>query len=208
MTASQRDNGSMLLEFVISMPILMVLAMLILQFAQIWTAKQLVAYSAFCAARSTLCVNGSEAQSASEFAARRVMAWSNILGVGGLGDLVGMRVPGWGVIPETAGIDRDQRVTVRLDSKIQDLSAGLPANVRAAQVTFRCPLLVPVAGQMISWYAYGGHYSEDDWETFGWTGKKRPSAFPYIELTETCILPLPYSTASLPSNAYRNDSYF
>lgn len=43
-----------------TMPLLMMLVMLVLQFALIVTARQLVAYAAFCAARSTLSANDRE----------------------------------------------------------------------------------------------------------------------------------------------------
>ena len=58
--ARTKRRGSVLMEFVMTMPLLMMLVMLVLQFALIVTARQLVAYAAFCAARSTLSANDRE----------------------------------------------------------------------------------------------------------------------------------------------------
>ena len=195
-------RGSMLMEFVLVMPLLFIMIMLVLQFAQVWMVKQVMSYAAFCAARSTICVNEAypaDAQHGAETAAKRVLAWVNFFGTGGS---KGVKVPGWGEIPESAGIDR--RVTVYLNDAIPEIGYPIPG-ARAAQVVFNCPLLIPIAGQMVSWYAQHT-YADGDAEIWGWTGKQcllpGEGVFPYIRLRKTCILPLPYSTANLPVNAY------
>ena len=55
-------KGTMLMEFVLTMPILFMLIMLVIQFAQVMLARQMVAYAAFCSTRSMLCSKPSEWQ--------------------------------------------------------------------------------------------------------------------------------------------------
>lgn len=203
-------SGSMLMEFVLVMPILFILIMLVLQFAQVWMVKQMTAYAAFCAARATICVNDgnyADSQHGAEMAAKRVLAWVNLAGTSGSGGAAGVTVPGWGGIPETVGVDR--RVAVNLDGAIPEIGYSIPG-VRAAQVVFNCPLVIPIAGPMVSWYAKHS-YAVGDMAIWGWTGKQSlmpgEGVFPYVQLRKTCILPLPYSTSNLPVNAYAWESF-
>lgn len=202
--------GSMLMEFVLVLPILFILIMLVLQFAQVWMVKQVMAYAAFCAARATICVNSAnyaDSQRGAEMAAKRVLSWVNLGGRSGSGGAPGVTVPGWGGIPETTGIDR--RVRVNLDGAIPEIGMTIPG-ARAAQVVFNCPLIIPIVGSMLSWYARNG-YADGDMEIWGWTGKQclmpGEGVFPHMQLRKTCILPLPYSTAKLPLNAYFWESF-
>ena len=244
MKGVNQRTGSMLMEFVISMPILVMLIMLVIQFAQIWTVRQCVAYSAFCAARSLLSANPVEwstlrakKERCDHAAARRVLSWVTMLGTrssdrlrsfetadssvesaydkskfqfvtlirGDLGTHDVM-VPGWGQVNESNSID----MRLNVESWPRD---GLDYQGYAkSTVSFKFPLLIPIAGQMVSWLAK--HRAEDsdfikkNMELTGWTGEEETfDGFPYIELKETCVLPLPYSPARLPLNAYDYTAY-
>ena len=242
-------RGSMLMEFVLTMPILFMLIMLILQFAQIMVVRQFVAYAAFCSTRSMLCSNPSEwkqknSRSNCAFqAARRVLAWVNIFGTPetahlrgreegyidhGAGDfsdiddksteayttiMYGSKethdvlIPGWGQIPESNSIDR--RLDVECGPKIPN------GKYAYSTVKYKFPLLIPVAGQMIGFFmkhsASESKYMQSKDLPPGWIDELGPDemidGMPYITLTETCVLPLPYSTARLPVNAFDYLSY-
>ena len=87
-------------------------------------------------------------------------------------------------------------------------SSACPWQTRA-KVEFDFPLLMPVAGQMMSYL-----FKEDPDSVaqkiragelavkpgVGWTGQeeKKDYSYPYITLKEMCILPKPYSTGIYP----------
>ena len=225
-------KGSMLMEFVLVMPILFMFIMLIIQFAQIMVVRQFVAYAAFCSTRSMLCTNPAEwnplvnpdkRDRCTHQAARRVLAWVNIFGdpetadlrswdeetrslgrfsdlgettisyttvIYGSKDTHDVIVPGWGQIPESNSIDKRLHVVSGLrvpnDSMVPD------SRYAYSTVRYDFPLLIPVAGQVI------GFFMNQD---------KKIHEMPYITLTETCVLPLPYSTAKLPLKAFDYSSY-
>ena len=240
-----RKKGSVLMEFVLAMPILFMLVMLVLQLAQIMVVRQFVAYAAFCSARSMLCSNPSEwllknsKNNCAFQAARRVLAWVNIFGTPETANLRSwdegylsvsasdfsdfgddspiafatmiygsaathdVLVPGWGQILESNSVDR------RLD-----VSPGVnPGKCAWSTIRYKFPLLIPVAGQMVSFLAKHdadeSRYMQGTDLMPGWTGEEELlDGVPYIELTETCVLPLPYSTANLPGNPYGVGSAF
>ena len=243
-TAFQMKKGSILMEFVLTMPILFMLIMLVLQFAQIMVVRQFVAYAAFCSTRSMLCSNPSEFDSknpkqfqCTHQAARRVLAWVNIFGTPetahlrgweegyaevGAGDFsdIGDKstesyvtmmygssethdvlVPGWGQIPESNSIDR--RLEVEYGPRGFDGRFAPNGKYAYSTVRYKFPLLIPIAGQMISFLAKHSAeeslYVKSKASMSGWTGEEELfDGVPYIELTETCVLPLPYSTVNLP----------
>ena len=49
-----KRRGSVLMEFIIVAPLMLILISMILQFAQIWIAREITAYAAYCACRSVL----------------------------------------------------------------------------------------------------------------------------------------------------------
>ena len=240
-------QGSMLLEFVLTMPILMMLIMLVLQFAMIVTVRPMVSYAAFCAARSTLCANPVDSlnsdwrENCAFHAARRALAWVTILGteesqkyrsfdtenikVGSsdfadIGDtstesfvtvMYGdenthdVVVPGWGQVPESNSVDKRLSVKTNL----------FPGRSAAATVVYNYPLLIPIAGQMIGWLTRhswkNSAYVKSGTLQPGWFDEVEDAGLidgvPFITLTETCVLPLPYSPDSLPLNAFDYLSY-
>ena len=236
--------GTMLMEFVLTMPILFMLIMLIVQFAQIMVVRQFVAYAAFCSTRSMLCSNPSEwnngdkKYNCAHQAARRALAWVNIFGtpetahlrgweeetrslgrfsdlgettisyatvIYGSKDTHDVLVPGWGQVPESNSIDR--RLEVECGPEEPNGKCAY------STVRYKFPLLIPVAGQMISFLAKHSAdesmYMQSKSLMPGWTGEQELfDGVPYIELTETCVLPLPYSTARLPGYPYGVGSAF
>ncbi|MBO7482716.1 MAG: pilus assembly protein [Kiritimatiellae bacterium] len=198
MTARGTRKGSVLMEFVLSMPIMITLIFLVVQFAQVWTARQMVSYAAFCATRSMLSANPKEWQNGGKtsrcdhVAASRVLAWVNIYGPGDT-----MMVPGWGKIPQSSSVD----------DRLEVESNHVEGQYATSKVKYKFPLLIPVAGQMVSYLAQHSaneakYMSSGTPETM-WSGEEELfDDVPYIELTETCVLPLPYDPSSQPENAY------
>ncbi len=182
------------MEFVLTMPILVVFVMLILQIALIGTTRQFVAYSAFCAARSMLVVGPAEAadNKGPYAAARRALAWVTTASDEG----ADVYVPGWGTIPESASIDK--RLTV-------EASHADGSHVRC-KMKYEMPLVIPVAGAIIGWLFHDGRGVVEKAEASTVPGYSEPSpliaGLPYMTLTETCVLPLPYSLKNLPKDAY------
>ena len=181
MKSMAREKGSVLMEFVIVMPMLIVLLMLVLQFALVWIAREQTAYAAYCAARSSLSYNPAEQQSAAQNAACLALSWVNGASAGGSS----RQIPGWGNIPNSGGMG--SWVRVRL---------GNSQGRRVATVTYDYPLGVPIASLLIS-AANAGNNSEIQMQ--GWFGTPAyRNGYPYITLTETCVLPAAYADNNLP----------
>ena len=272
-----RRRASVLMEFLLVFPIILLLVSMLLQFAQIWIARQITAYAAYCATRATLCVRAdndtypksSDPRSSytyapldpevkeAKHAAESVCAWMCLVGLstdakatlssdsgsvdwGRFHDMTSevesrdtiyrdvsssrsseLNIPGWGSIPGSSS----RRIRVQADV----LQGGASGNYAAVRVRFKFPLLLPLAGKIISWavahpsegsssynsatgtWAGDSYYSvhsgwhrgkesvmRDDgtvedrsYATYGQEGK-----FPFIELTEICVLPRPYVTTN------------
>lgn len=204
MSGLRQRRGSMLLEFVLTMPTLVLMMMLVVQIAQVWMVRQLVAYSAFCAARSTVCAHPLEQSSAAYNAARTALSVVSLPG-GGKDKSSFVSIPGWGFVANAGGIDaRRLSVSVNAVEALENVFGYAPER-STVTVRYKFPLMVPIAGAMIGWYASGRSYQEGDWEIYGWTrsdASQHLDGFPYIELKETCAVPLPYSTRNLPLLAY------
>ena len=70
--SSRGACGSVMLEFVIAFPLILVLALACFQMAQVWIAKMVVHYAAFCAARTALVRPAVEYDAFGQQAARQV----------------------------------------------------------------------------------------------------------------------------------------
>lgn len=172
-------KGSVLMEFLLVFPIIILLVSMVLQFSQIWIARQVTAYAAYCATRATLCVNTAEQARAAQYAAESVCAWVCLAGLStdekatlesesgdvdwgrfhNMTDEVESRdtiykdvsaprsselnIPGWGSVPGSSS--RHARVHVDV------LRGGASGNYAAVRVRFKFPLLLPLAGKIISW---------------------------------------------------------
>ena len=252
-----KRRGSVLMEFIIVAPLMLILISMILQFAQIWIAREITAYAAYCACRSVLSANEDDAAHGAQKAAELACSWMCLAGLPGAassgggsedvtlpryhdrddfsdtetvdyddGDGVAgeVRIPGWGSIP---GSDS---APVRVTASIVSV-----ADRAVVRVEFKFPLLMPLVGRMVSLFVnsdetsaegesgkfdYGSH-SLADGSNPAWRGETyvmdsegnriRTDAsvawgsdgrFPYITLTDYCMLPKSYSGKGLPRNSY------
>ena len=262
-----KRRGSILMEFVIVAPIILLLVSMILQFAHVWTARQITAYAAYCAARSIMAVPRAEQKDAAKKAAELACSWMSLVGMPDavvavrdraatssthvrVGRLHGVDeipteetvyeyrgepiaeevgIPGWGSIPGSDSANA--RVSVEV---VKD---GRDAPVAEVTVKFKFPLVLPLAGRMLSWWVnradekidsldYGSHRTSAG-DVPGWSGQEvvmdadgnavvrnndgakvehgYEGKYPFIVLTETCVLPMPYSTELFPKYGYRRD---
>ena len=258
-------GGSILMEVVLVAPLIMLLVSMVLQFAHVWTARQVTAYAAYCATRAIVAVPPGEQGNAAKKAAELACSWMTLVGLpssvitarnaaaaksqvhlGRLHDrsdvsdtetIYGdntplseeIAIPGWGTIP---GSDSTQ---LRV-SETKVIESGMDRPIVAVTVKFKFPLVLPLAGRMLSWAANRddeglekfdyGHHKMTGGNNPGWAGQEvvmnesggseeRADAhdssrsadgkYPFITLTETCVLPMPYSTKRFPANGYRSD---
>ena len=196
------------METVIVMPLLLLLVFGVIQFAHIWTARQMVAYAAFCATRAVMVVPSvpsSEQDKAALNAAEVALSWMNM--ADGDQDENTVKIPGWGEVVGSAR-SRD-RVTV----KVEKGGEG-DDEVAQVEVTFKFPLLIPVMA-VNRIFAKGAkqasillpdtskaNFYEDLVTASERLGEDEIGGWPYIKLTETCVLPMPYSTEDFPAGAF------
>ena len=198
-------RGSVLMETVIVMPVLLLLIFGVIQFAHIWTARQMVAYAAFCATRAAMVVPPGEQEKTALNAAEVALSWMNM--ADGDQDENTVKIPGWGEVVGSA-CSRD-RVAV----KVEKGGEG-DEEVAQVEVTFKFPLLIPVmavnrifakgakqASILLSDTSKANFY-EDLVSASERMGEGEIGGWPYIKLTETCVLPMPYSTKDFPIGAF------
>ena len=210
--ASRRGRrGSVLAETVIVMPLLLLLIFGIIQFALIWTAKQMTAYAAFCATRAIMVVPPGEQQKAARDAAKVALSWMALADEGrGRGSSVS--IPGWGSVLGSGTIDqRLQRDDGDNAVKILEDGTDDSKPVAAVRVTFRFPLMIPgmAVNKIVGNSKRGRIVTSSDFYGNLKTLADRPdevSSWPYIELTETCVLPMPYSTVNFPKGGFDGTS--
>ncbi|MBQ7208180.1 MAG: pilus assembly protein [Lentisphaeria bacterium] len=216
-------KGSVLMEFVLVGPMLLLLIFVIVQLAFIFMARQLVFYAAYSAARTALVYNikdytvtrNPEDEDASDdfrpnsgplyLAACTVMSWLNF------GD-------GSSDFPFYPKGDADVWWQVRISGKeriVQEGKDRLPAV--AVTVHYYYPLMVPLVGDMLAYVLAGPEPDDSTWETFGWAPGPRQAAaaqnipqvtdaprdrvyrnggLPVLHLQETCYMAKPYKTST------------
>lgn len=205
-------RGSVLMETVIVMPVLLLLIFGVIQFAHIWTARQMVAYAAFCATRAIMVVPPDEQEKTAQNAAEVALSWINLVD-----DKEGneVTVPGWGKIGGSGLSQESDLDSKRVKVKILDGKDGQSEEVAAVEVTFYFPLIIPgmavnkiignasqTAYKELSFVPGQGRFYENLHEA-----ADKPvtiDGWPYIELKETCVLPMPYSTVNFPKGAFKN----
>ena len=198
-------SGSVLMETVLVLPVLFLFIVGILQFAHIWMAKQMTAYAAYAAARAMMVVPPSEQQAAAENAARMVLSWISLADAGD--SKPGVSVPGWGKIYGSSSVWK----------RVEVFANNTPTTV-SAKVEFKFPLMMPgmainriiasaVEGNSSPPEAEGAVDFWDDWSKAA-GNPQLIDGWPYIVLgrDEWCSLPMPYSTADFPSDAFRGAS--
>lgn len=245
-------KGSVLMETVIVMPIILLLIFMVIQFAHVWIARQMVVYAAYCGARSLLVIAPNDTdptpREAVQTAAEIALSW--ICLADGGPSAAGERqldVPGWGKIPGSGSASRRDG-NWRVKAEILDYEDpngvrryldgnGTPKEMRyldaytvdtgnddmpfvAVKVTFRFPLLIPGMGvnAILGNQANGNRDGERPT-----TGEKEYDFYrnlatmadnpilidgwPYITFSETCVLPMPYSTRNFPKGGYAGTIY-
>lgn len=181
-------KGTVLMECVLVMPLLLMLIFSIVQFALIWYAQIMTHYAAYNAARAALVYHPGEyrqkdakANTTDEFlerkgpcweAACRTLAWVSSSpawdsdGMGGVGRT--LRVPGWWdgrPIPYSAHIANQVRL------RKEECSEGLGTNAPVVKVTveFDFPLHVPVVGRMLAYLDKVDDTAPSRYDLWGWT---------------------------------------
>jgi Flp pilus assembly protein TadG len=171
-------SGSVMLEFVIAFPLVLVLMFACIQFSQIWIARMVVHYGAYCAARSALVCHADEysgENSAPSTAARAVC------------DLLRQT-------------DRDtQNWFVPTGERSQVTVADYPKWNVTATSKYTLSLITPVVGQIIAWGMNPwATDSKGNIDVAGWdtkvSGNIDSLGYPTIVLTEQVTLPKPYVT--------------
>lgn len=172
-----REQGSMLMETVVVLPLLVMLILGALQMAHIHVARQVVSYAAYAAARATLPVEKSKEKEEAELAARRVLCW-----LVAMPDSThdGVLMPD----PEAKAV-KDRVLEFKLKQNTWD---------REVELKFAFPLVMPLAAQVIgrrydpidntSHRSAGSHISNDGFGD-GFRG-------PHLIFHERISIPKPY----------------
>ena len=205
-------GGAVLLEFVMCFPILIVLFLFAMQLAQIMITWQVVHYAAYMGARSAMVSNNVNRQGRAEKVVKRILAVvsSSPADAKDAKDRAPdefSKLDGWGWLPNTKYLEKQ----VAVDIPILDVD---PSGVRCT-VKFKMFLNVPVAGNLIAFFANpnkkGGDEAwkkklddqavalnpallADDPQTMELDSKK----YPYLELTSTGVVYVPYGTKYYP----------
>lgn len=211
-------KGAALLEFVFCFPILFVLFLFAVQFAYIMITWQVVHYSAYMGARSAMTVNNLQRKSRAETVAKRILAVvsgspADSKDAKDRADDKYIRLDGWGRLPNTKYLDQQVEVDIPL---IDVDPRGLQCTVK-----FKMFLLVPVAGRIISFFAKEKKSEEEKkWEKkldeqayalnpallaqyaneleVKGSDKKEKLKYPYITLSATSVIAIPYATKFYP----------
>lgn len=133
-------KGSILMEAVMVLPVLVMVIFAVFQFANVLMVQQLVEYAAYCGARATLTCNALQASTQAKEAALRVLAPVSLSKEDDKGDTGPHVYPGWGKLKGTKELS-DQ---VDVDLSPSPLLAADAMKYVGCKVTFRYPLLVPV----------------------------------------------------------------
>ncbi len=205
-------EGAILLEFVLCFPLLIVLFLFTMQLAQIMITWQVVHYAAYMGARSAMTVNNIRRKSQAEKVAKRILAVVAASPVDS--NDAKNRAPdeyskldGWGYLPGTKYLEKQ----IAVDIPLTDID---PSGVRCT-VKFKMLLNVPVAGRLIAFFARENKSGADkDWqkqlERQGTalnpalllgdpqTIELDKIKYPYIELTSTSTVNIPYGTKFYP----------
>jgi len=217
----KRTNGAILLEFVLCFPVLFALFLFAIQFAQILITWQVVHYSAYVGARSTMTCNYLQRQSRADFAVKRVLAVvsnsptksSEEQEAKNRAEDKYCKLDGFGYIPHTKYLDEQVEVSVPL--------FDYDPRGTSCTVKFKMFLNVPVAGKIISFFAKEDKTQEEKkWNDYldknEIVGRNpmllskysnemelkkdgQKLKMPYITLKSTSTVSVPYSTMYYPT---------
>lgn len=205
-------GGAVLLEFVLCFPLLFVLFLFAMQLAQIMITWQVVHYAAYMGARSSMTANNLLRQAQAEKAVKRILAVVSASPADSReakdrapDDYA--KLDGWGWLPGTKYLEKQ----VSVDIPLTDID---PSGVRCT-VRFKMFLHVPVAGRLISFFAKSNKSgAEQDWQKQldrqavalnpaliagdPQTIEFDKIKYPYIELSSTSVVNIPYGTKFYP----------
>lgn len=219
-------KGAVLLEFVLCFPILLVLFFFAMQLAQIMITWQVVHYAAYMGARSSMVTNNIQRQSQAEKVVKRILAVVSASPASSAQNQKGgnnggsqgsdrtkdeyCKLDGWGYLPDTKYLEKQ----VSVDIPLTDID---PSGVRCT-VKFKMFLNVPVAGPLIAFFANPNKKNKD------WEKKLDDQAYalnpalladdpqtiepekdlkiPYIELSSTSVVNIPYGTKAYPLDVF------
>lgn len=182
-----RDEGSVLLESVLILPVLMMIIFFMIQFPFVLLAKQMTYYAAYCGARSTLVYNPLDYRTDTgksgvvHRTACTVLAWISHSTTGSSP----IRIPVRGgqseyEIPRSDNVYN--QVTVAITEPPGESLEEIPTVT--VDVYFDFPLLIPYGGLLVAMFS-GEEITDSD----GWH---------YVRLKESCTLAKPYRTETYP----------
>lgn len=213
---AKSNDGAILLEFVLCFPILVVLFLFAVQFSYIMIAWQVVHYSAYMGARSAMTENVIKRKGKAEKVVKRILAVvsaspSDSKESKDRAKDEFCKLDGWGWLPNTKYLDQQ----VDVDISMTNLD---PRGV-ICTVKFKAFLTVPVAGRLISFFAKEDKSEEEkkwqdllDNQAYALnpalieysneieldSGEKEKLKIPYITLTSSSAVAIPYSTLKYP----------
>ncbi len=211
----KRSEGAVLLEFVFCFPILFLLFLFAVQFAYIMITWHMVHYAAYMGARSAMTVNNVQRKTRAEAVTKRILAVVSVSpsdnkDAKDRADDKYIKLDGWGRLPNTKYLDRQVEVEIPM---LDVDPRGLKCTVK-----FKMLLHVPVAGRIISFFAKKDKTEEESkWQekleqqayalnpallgkyANEWTiDEKNKLKYPYITLSSTSVISIPYATKYYP----------
>ena len=180
------DNGSVMMETVLVLPILLILLFFIIQLPFVLLAKQMTYYAAYCGARTALVYNPADYAEDGGIvhrAACTALSWISQSTSGSHPITIPTNDNEGYTIPRSDNVAK--QVSVEISEPTQDNPEEDNLPLVKVTVIFQCPLLIPLGGRLIASMA-GTEGTED---SHGWYS---------IPIQETCILAKPYSTETFP----------
>ena len=132
-----KRRGSIMMEAVMVLPLLVMLIFAVLQFSAIVVAREMTEYAAYCACRAALTSNFGRRFDRGKDAACRVLAPLSLSTSGG-GAAEYIYYPGWGKLGKAGDIANQVKVSYDL--------VGTLADFVSCQVKFKYPLIMPIPG--------------------------------------------------------------
>lgn len=184
------SSGTVLLESILVLPLLLMLITGIFQFARFWQARLLTRYAAYNAARAALVYNPVHYRTgAGQFLADRGVCWlaamTTLSWMSATTDDNNFWMPGYGDVPHSSGIRSQVRV---VPSGCKETDGWVKVTV-----LFQFPTLFAVfdATTMHPPEGGGGHSGIID-------PLSDPVKYPHFTFVESCQLPKPWSTGRYP----------
>lgn len=211
-----KRRGTVLMECLLALPLLVTLIFSIVQFSLIWYAQLMTHYAAYNAARAALVYHPAEYRddegtsgNPGGFLETKGVCWEaacrTLAAVSSSpeGGSSAFGIPGWWSaepIPSSSHIENQVRIDPAESLEL--------TNAPAVKVTvaFDCPLVVPVIGRMLAYFDRIEEVAPSRWETYGWApeseGSKAADALrhrtmnlDYVTLKGTAILPKPWKSS-------------